>query len=360
MQCSNQAKQVALSLHSFIDINSGRIPNNGQDALFMDMHPAGGPAQNGDCCGPSGAIGTRYDGVDRYSAFTSLLPFIEQTALHSRIMGYISSAVYPISGGWEANIASGHSASGTTMVDGLTNPFCTVIPYFLCPSDGNILRKEKSGKHGQTNYHFCRGDYMIGDNWGENNTLRGIARQGRFGEVSLSSLTDGTSNTMFISECVADEPHGQTRMYKRGVAADVDIHGKPAINCLNVRGSNGQFTGTTNVYTGNGKGNRWSDSRTIMTGFHAALPPNSPSCIKNTDDSDCSAISASSSHSGGVTVGMCDGSIKFVSETVDCGRIDLVLGAPDNTGEGHQWKGASTHGVWGAMATPQGNESKSL
>jgi prepilin-type processing-associated H-X9-DG protein len=100
--------------------------------------------------------------------------------------------------------------------------------------------------------------------------------------------------------------------------------------------------------------------------FQAALPPNSPSC--RDWNNHCSQISASSFHPGGVSVGMLDGSVKFVSDTVNCGDITKRAGAGnadqggtgDQGGFGHQWKGPSTAGVWGGMATPNGNESVSL
>ena len=58
---------------------------------------------------------------------------------------------------------------------------------------------------------------------------------------------------------------------------------------------------------------------------------------------------------------MADGSVRFVSDTVDCGDVNSRLGAAYGwTGEGHQWVGPSTQGVWGAMATPQGGETVSL
>ena len=59
---------------------------------------------------------------------------------------------------------------------------------------------------------------------------------------------------------------------------------------------------------------------------------------------------------------MADGSGKFVNNAINCGdltrRLGEELGGSDN-GEGHRWTGASTAGVWGAMATPAGGEMAS-
>jgi len=113
-----------------------------------------------------------------------------------------------------------------------------------------------------------------------------------------------------------------------------------------------------------GKGHRWGDARNPFSLFHAALPPNSPSCRDPTRDpiDPCFAISASSFHAGGVNVSMADASVRFVNDSIDTGDITRRLGeplmdvVPDNW-EGHWWTGPSTHGIWGAMATPAGGET---
>ncbi|MBR6387675.1 MAG: DUF1559 domain-containing protein, partial [Thermoguttaceae bacterium] len=54
-----------------------------------------------------------------------------------------------------------------------------------------------------------------------------------------------------------------------------------------------------------------------------------------------------SNHSGGVNVGMLDGSVRFVSETIDCGNLNAY----------QVTAGKSPYGVWGAMGSPQGGET---
>ena len=55
--------------------------------------------------------------------------------------------------------------------------------------------------------------------------------------------------------------------------------------------------------------------------------------------------------SGGVTIVMCDASVRFVTETVDDGG-----NASSNVSGTHYAGNASRRGVWGAMATPSGGE----
>ncbi|MGL4941946.1 MAG: DUF1559 domain-containing protein, partial [Thermoguttaceae bacterium] len=80
------------------------------------------------------------------------------------------------------------------------------------------------------------------------------------------------------------------------------------------------------------------------------MPPNSASCFqKGSPAADRNVYTANSNHSGGVNVGMGDGSVRFVSDTIDTGNLDAgssVSGSP--------------YGVWGAMGTISGKESKSL
>ncbi len=358
MQCSNNVKQLSLSAHNFVDAHK-RLPNNGDDALVMDPSPANGPAKSDVM---PGASGTRHHGVDQWSAFIFLLPFIEQNALYETIMGYMSSAVYPdANANWPLYLPN--VAGCYDMIDGRHNPLCTPVNGFLCPSDGVILRSITGGRNGQINYRLNRGDWMIGDGWGENRTLRGITRWGRFGQVTLASISDGTSNTMFMSESLAGNlgarSPGDRYRLEIGTVSPT-IHGQPAINCLNARGQNGSFNPNVVTSVFEGKGHRWGDRRSVSTGFMAALPPNSPSCSSG-GENDCLMISATSNHTGGVNVGMCDGSVRFVSDSIDTGEIELKLGESlGNTGEGHHWTGPSTQGVWGAAATPAGSESKSL
>ena len=69
--------------------------------------------------------------------------------------------------------------------------------------------------------------------------------------------------------------------------------------------------------------------------------------------------SAQSNHPGGVNVGLADGSVRFVSDSVDCTSHDDTT--IDVSGEhAYRTSGQSLYGVWGAMGTPTGGESKTF
>lgn len=285
-----------------------------------------------------------------------------------------------------------------------THPGGEFFPMLGCPSDGNA-RKADGSTPSPSNYAGCNGDSLIGFMWreqGERMAARGIFKPAlslradtpatsyvQGGETSIATVTDGTSNTMAVSEVVvgiARDPGDND--IKRGVAADgtLALHGYPPqegggrpSTCAAVRAPGGEIRGAVLTLP---KAGRWLDARSIYSIYKAALPPNSPSCVNEGPGNDNSAvtnanhISASSYHTGGVNVCMTDGAVRFVSDSIDAGDPTLKLGAalfPSNappdagadgyfggSAEGHRWMGESTYGVWGAIATPSHGESKSL
>ncbi|MBQ8285078.1 MAG: DUF1559 domain-containing protein, partial [Thermoguttaceae bacterium] len=54
-------------------------------------------------------------------------------------------------------------------------------------------------------------------------------------------------------------------------------------------------------------------------------------------------------HSGGVNAAMLDGSVRFVSETIDCGSY--------LTEKQNHARAKSLFGVWGALGAPAGGET---
>ena len=125
--------------------------------------------------------------------------------------------------------------------------------------------------------------------------------------------------------------------------------------CLARRGPNNTVVGSTS----SSKGTRWGDSRNWYGIFNTILPPNSPSCGSERN----ALISASSYHPGGVNVAMADGSVTFISDTIDAGDPTKFSGEgmPGFTvGSPQRYTGPSTYGVWGALGTRAGGEAAAL
>jgi prepilin-type processing-associated H-X9-DG protein len=96
------------------------------------------------------------------------------------------------------------------------------------------------------------------------------------------------------------------------------------------------------------RGGRFQDGRGIYSGFHTVLPPNAPTCSHGTDAEDYFGVySATSNHSGGVNIGLFDGSTRFISDTVDT----------NGSSAGQVTSGQSPYGVWGALGSPDGGEA---
>lgn len=356
-QCTNQMKQIALSSHNFHDTYN-RFPNQGFDEMWCRYKRTG--------------TNTVVDEAWCYNYLVSMLPFLEQQAMYSQISGgcEVLANLNPYPTDMEGLYGSGRfvrpyswnyhnverSAAGT------------MIDILCCPSDRNAAITSTQQTAARTNYYANVGDWMIGWNWGEFSTPRGVFRPGNSGirdgqgngaggEITMASITDGTSNTILIAEvCVS----GDRDISIRGaVSGNTGMHGLAASLCAAQRGVQGMIADHSKAIAW--KGRRWMDARGVFTSFNAALPPNSPACTSGTNDQDCACIPASSYHPGGVNVAQCDGSVRFVSETVSCGDITKKLGEElGNTGEGHRWTGQSTVGVWGAAATPSHGESTAL
>jgi len=376
MQCANHLKQWGLALHTFHDAHS-RFPNNGNEPIWMAYR------------NPRNRNNSARD-IWQYNWATTLLPFVEQNAAYDEIAAGarwaegLSQADLDSDGNYEFyglvrvnndyhRGQNGVDDLGAAHPTGHTNPPLrrSTPSIFACPSDRRAISVPNS-ENNFLSYRGCYGDYAADHGWGEIRNNRGLFLRHNTdgnnltggtvaGTRTLSLIADGTSNTMALSEAVVGARDDRGNI--SGIAHR-NTQTEPPSNCANVRGPNGMFQlvangGPANWGTGGGerKGVHCMHHRYETSGFSASLPPNSPSCRNQGI-----IISASSYHSGGVNVAMCDGSGRFVSDSVSSGDITQRLGWPlgFRVNDGHQWTGPSTFGVWGAMATPDGGESVSL
>lgn len=315
MQCNNQIKQLSLSLHNYHDVYNSL---------------------------PAGSM--RYKGGDeRKSVFLALLPFIEQQALYDSYMG-LTTNYNP----WDNN-----------------GVFSATISGFTCPSDGNRNAGVQDNS-APNSYRISLGDWpdAVGKDGGYNtiNNPRGLFALSPNKPKGLSAITDGTSNTVAFSEAVIGVSAGRKI---RGAALQgggcqteeedfVTPAGNFAANTLKSSVSGKEYASGAGTVTENKMGRRWGDSAAIFTAFSTIMPPNGPSCTGTGEDFTSSAIAASSNHSGGVIVGLADGSVRFISETVESVTSGHTLGTGSIT-----TSGKSNLGVWGALGSVSGGESVS-
>jgi prepilin-type processing-associated H-X9-DG protein len=338
MSCTNKVKQLVLAAHNHHDTH-GYLPT------INNQHP-----------------NKEKYAVALYPFFSwvgPLLPFLEQTALHSSWS--TCDYDYPDFSSVDIGLGTMTGSDGVTFntVDDRYAYKTTPIASLFCPSDGGA--NQSCSWQGQ----YCKNSYSVsvGDSYLDTSNYR-TSKRSPFGQDALTSLgysritrgmesiTDGTSNTVAFSETVTAIEQVDLRV-KAGIIRVPDPmsnSGSPTtwapISCLNTRSTsdpNFYDTGLTTLPKGY---NVWN-STNYSTTFHTILPPNSPSCR---DTSNYFLVSATSNHSGGVVAGFCDGSVRFVSETIDCGDLNL----PTVT------DGPSNYGVWGAVGSTNGGETKSL
>ena len=103
----------------------------------------------------------------------------------------------------------------------------------------------------------------------------------------------------------------------------------------------------------------WFEGRPLGCGMSACLPPNTVTCSTEWDVESsygtgarggCVVGGAMSNHAGGVNCGMMDGSVRYVTDGIDCG----------DTNASQVYTGKSPYGVWGALGSRSGGESDSI
>ena len=328
MQCSNHFKQVGLSLHNHHD-SQKRFP---AARPYIGAATTGSPSWWGDKL--------------------ALCPYLEQDALYTAIEAKRRSVTTDIYMSHDAELAATTNGAKITAL--------------VCPSDPqsgtSLTTNPASAPSGFvtnfTNVMSCRGDVVQRQEWItnyiDNDEYRGGSRRGGFAPLvwkTFGSITDGTSNSIAYGEAAIsiEDAAGRTDSRVRGGVAIQGIQAADPSTCLKKRQTGNQqfLTGTV----GGGRGRRMLYGEYYASGFVTVLPPNSPSCAANALVGDgWSIYSASSYHTGGVNVALFDGSVSFVSDTVDAG----ISSSPQNL------VGISPYGVWGAYGSIAGGESRSL
>jgi prepilin-type N-terminal cleavage/methylation domain-containing protein len=236
-QCKNNVKQLGLALHNYHDTNNV-FPLNNSAATW---------------------------GRTERSGFVGMLPFLDQTPMYNQM---------------------NMSATGLVAPNLIFTQ--TPLPILLCPSDPDSMRimngtdDASSIQVAMTDYAFNVGDYSNGSQttgangggqnmpYGNSVTSAGRGLFSRYGwSAAMRDVTDGTSNTFAIGECIGAWCGWQ--------------HGW------------GFQSFATTAYPIN-----WNNS-----GFRNAAAPGNAECI-----------GYRSQHVGGAHFLMTDGSVRFLSENL--------------------------------------------
>ena len=330
MQCSNNLKQISLSIHNYESAYRKLLSvRTGTRAI---VNPSTRNLAN----------------YERLSPFVAILPFIEQTALSNRI-----SAGETVNG---FVFAPGGPAAWYPRFDGdqpTYAPWAVTIPGLNCPSDTPI--PTRWGQHGTNSYAVSHGDQV------NDLTAGGRQTRGPFAanlSNGMSVNTDGTSNTIAFSERIAHNANNDNGVVFAATGAE-DIRRFTA-SVPNVRNSPSDCKAATiGTRWAPGRslkgrfGILWTDGQPERTGFTTVTPPNSPACTNDANtaaDSNGGVFPASSFHTGGVNACLMDGSVRFVSNSIDAGNSSAAPVA----------SGLSPYGVWGALGSSSGGEVANL
>ncbi len=277
-QCKNHLKQIALAIHNYVDVATVLPPSACIDTEIT-------------ATGNNGSWGVH----------GRILPFLDQANLYNSVDLTIA---------WDFQQA----------IDGLK------IPIYACPSDPRSDESRNPGKGRPvlypTTYGFNFGTWFVFD------PITGRGGDGAFypnAKLRMAAFTDGTSNTLLVAEVKAWTP------YRRNGGPSTTTAPSSVTEAEVIVASGVQFKNTGHT--------EWPDGRVHHHGFTTTMPPNSQvSCSDGSnifDECDYNSwqegkngvngspsyaiITSRSYHDGLVNVGLADGSIRSISESLDKG-----------------------------------------
>lgn len=272
ISCSNNVKQIGLALHNYHD-------------TYRKFPPSG--------------FFSRNDTSDAWSIQARLLPQIEQGNLQRLID-------WRFSYGLQSAVAE------------------TRVPTYLCPSEPQDMPRPdpKPNNPGFTHYPLNYAGNM--GEWFVFDPRSGLGGSGVFypnGRIGMASLTDGTSHTLAFAEVKAWTPY-------------LRDGGNPSANNVPTPSLPSAVVALGGSFKTNSGHTEWVDARVHQTGFTTTFAPNTLVAFqsdgevfdvdfnssregKSLSAITYAAVTARSRHTGGVQVGLADGSVHFVSESID-------------------------------------------
>ncbi len=288
MQCSNNLKQLGLTLHNYHDTYN-KLP-----AARISL---------GNCAGANAAA-TPDPLTKNGHGLVSLLPFMEQGNLFNRFNlagasgNYLRPGAGPLPPGLDA-IASGNAALSMN-----------VVSNFICPSDSGTALSPSgtpaaylpdAGTTGILNARTCY-DFLNTANayrWYNYYRSSAIGDRYMFGENSFAtfgSITDGLSNTLAMTENTLETFNGRTGGWSFSAFLS---YGVDPVGAYNV------------TYPPTGF-NVWKyNTAAPLVGRRASW------------------YNSASLHTGGVQAAVGDGSVHFLSQSIDIPTLTYLCKASD-------------------------------
>ena len=314
MDCNNRMKQLGLAMANY-------------ESAFRRL-----PTLRLGSTNPS-------DPYARIGGLVMILPFLEQQPLFEKMQSSIQVGHFSASSNNEGSLSNSAMfcpLPGTTGDNGIIQPWLDKLTLFRCPSDP---KQESADEMGYTNYAFCVADTIVDNASG---TTRGMFETKSFRRIA--EATDGLSMTIFMSEIKVDG-----KMIEWLVDAELSTPCKYSSkrNC----GFSVSPASPPTPPEFFGRGRRWVDGAPVFTSFNTILPPGDVSANhRNASDLAYGNFTAGSFHvSESVNCVFGDGSVRFISSSIDCGN----LAKPAPSGSDNY---ASPYGTWGGLGTINSGE----
>jgi prepilin-type N-terminal cleavage/methylation domain-containing protein len=282
MQCSNNLKQIALATHNY-------------ESAFKRL-----PALTGS---------------SSFSPQARVLPFIEQAQLQNLIDFKQPLFVGP--------------AFAARLNPLFAVPASTVVSTFLCPSDAQeptratTLASGATGLYAATNYMYSLGS-GTSTHYDDRYKTDGIVWENSW--ARFADITDGTSNTVLLSETLIGDNLTSTTLPPAGM---------PHRKIASWSGSSSNPTGTPGFVLGGGtirnpdlatvvasitsfRGSRaeaWIRGVPYSVVTNGYLTPNSR--IPDVNVHGRGWFAPRSLHTGGAQIASCDGSVRMISDSID-------------------------------------------
>jgi prepilin-type N-terminal cleavage/methylation domain-containing protein/prepilin-type processing-associated H-X9-DG protein len=318
LKCQNNLKQMGLAAHNYESAN-GYLP-----------------PQYGTASAPGGAIGS-----NDASPQALLMPYVEQANKYNQFN--FSFKVWNDRELYDPR--TGLPVTGATANIGVNLPArIQDISFFLCPSDpSTTVRGANQSNTADLSYPEGRLNYFASMGATSSGFLgvpaagpgKGIFADGAFTGTTLKGIpilgvTDGTSNTAMFAEVMrTTHPWPSVSGVRDNTVIILDSSVKAA--------SQASDADARNIPSCMAGGNPWNSSiKYVGTQFDRVLvgtvfythtlPPNWNRKVSDTTQQKYNCgdtsiqyfhVAASSYHTGGVSVGMADGSVKFVRDSVD-------------------------------------------
>ena len=271
-QCLNNLKQIGLALHNY-------------ESTYKVFPPGG------------------WDSYNSFAQQAQILPYLDQGNL-ANLIDFSQPLMDPALPAWRTRLNPPNEAAAGT-----------VVATYLCPSDGQNPRfvDDNDDEWAATNSLMNVGS-GVGQNYYESNPdTDGVFWRGS--DTGFMSLRDGATNTIAVAETLLGMRGGRTpdlldpqRQMARGGAGAEGRPGGPTGEEL--------FASipSSTSYDG-GRATTWIRGLGYNTYVDAQLRPNDP--LPDVAHHGSGLTAARSAHPGGVNVVLCDGSARFVGETIE-------------------------------------------